>query len=176
MIVRLSNVPIVPSCSSLSSLSKVFRYSDFNSTNLCSLLLYTSEIFTFSQKRTIRSIYQSDGILSVSPYYIFLPEAVQPVLGTFASKASTHGKSHPIFYESNGSSPVNLKFHLDYPLSRLFFRYRFILSRQMPPNLLLISNFYLPIGPFLHFQRLLCVSFLLMVIYYNISFRLSIVF
>ena len=37
-------------------------------------------------------------------------------------------------------------------------------------------KFHLPIGPFLHFQRLLCVSFLLVILYYNISFYLSIVF
>lgn len=38
------------------------------------------------------------------------------------------------------------------------------------------SKFHLPIGPFLHFQRFLCISFVLVILYYNIFCDLSIVF
>ena len=78
--------------------------------------------------------------------------------------------SHPLFMPGKGSALL-LFVRTPSFLNENRRPYRWHSDRSQP-----WSKSYLPIGPSLHFQRLLCVSFLLVSLYYNIFFSLSTVF
>ena len=78
----------------------------------------------FSKKRTIRSFYQSDGAVSALRLFSSIIYTSQKrfnqLLKNLSGKYRHMKRAIRSFYQSNGSLPVNLEFHLGYPLSRLF--------------------------------------------------------